>query len=120
MKTRFLTTIQTPFRLTRSAFLVRHPEPWVFRAQASPRGGASCCPRRCRRVLEKIPSGPQWLASADPKVGAEMYAELGVEVAYDHEHRVVTIEGAWQRRVQRTCRRGDLNPYALAGTSPSS
>jgi site-specific DNA recombinase len=31
------------------------------------------------------------LATADPKIKAEVYAELGVSVAYDHERRVVTV-----------------------------
>ena len=32
------------------------------------------------------------LATADPKLKAEAYAELGVSIAYDHERRVVTVE----------------------------
>jgi site-specific DNA recombinase len=31
------------------------------------------------------------LATADPKLKAEVYAELGVSVAYDHERRVVSV-----------------------------
>ena len=32
------------------------------------------------------------LATADPKLKAEVYVELGVSVAYDHERRVITVE----------------------------
>jgi hypothetical protein len=32
------------------------------------------------------------LATAEPKFKTEVYAELGVSVAYDHERQVVTVE----------------------------
>jgi hypothetical protein len=32
------------------------------------------------------------LATADPKLKAEVYAELGVNVSYNHERRVVHVE----------------------------
>jgi len=34
----------------------------------------------------------QVLATADPKLKAEVYAELGVSVTYDHERRLVSVE----------------------------
>src|SRR5688572_24908644 len=41
-----------------------------------------------------------------------------------HPHLEIAADFATQRRLCRTwgslCRRGDLNPHALAGTSPSS
>jgi len=49
------------------------------------------------------------LATADPKLKAEVYAELGIGVAYDHERRVVTVEArpevacAKQRVGEPTC-----------------
>jgi hypothetical protein len=42
------------------------------------------------------------LATADPKLKAEVYAELGVRVAYDHERRVVKVEA----RPANACAKG--------------
>ena len=85
------------------------------------------------------------LASAAPEDKAEVYRRLGLQLTYDPTRRVVTVEShlgpdggdALQRGARPSggptsgassadpvgesqCRRGDLNPHALAGTSPSS
>ena len=88
------------------------------------------------------------LATAAPEDKAEVYRKLGLRLTYDPASRVVTVEshlepgssGALTRGPQPSggptastteapgtsavgesqCRRGDLNPHALAGTSPSS
>ena len=76
------------------------------------------------------------LANAAPEDKAEVYRQLGLRLTYDPARRVVIAEsdpwtnvGAGEptrppsppdRVGQRQCRRGDLNPHALAGTSPSS
>ena len=58
------------------------------------------------------------LADADPADKAELYDELGVAPALRPDGNV-SVRGAppWGTS---TCRRGDLNPHALSGTSPSS
>ncbi len=85
------------------------------------------------------------LASAAPEDKAEVYRRLGLRLTYDPTRRMVTVEshlgpegsGALPRGPRPSagptsgapaaepvgesqCRRGDLNPHALAGTSPSS
>jgi site-specific DNA recombinase len=76
------------------------------------------------------------LGNAAPEDKAEVYRRLGLRLTYDPARRVVIAEsdpwkGATTReptgpsdppdRVGKSkCRRGDLNPHALAGTSPSS
>jgi site-specific DNA recombinase len=85
------------------------------------------------------------LASAAPEDKAEVYRRLGLRLTYDPGRRVVTVEShlgpdggrelSGGRRPgggsgpgapgadpvgESQCRRGDLNPHALAGTSPSS
>ena len=80
------------------------------------------------------------LASAAPEHKAEVYRRLGLRLTYDPTHRVVTVEShlgpdgsgtrpsggptsdapAAEPVSSGWCRRGDLNPHALAGTSPSS
>ncbi len=58
------------------------------------------------------------LADADAETKAEVYNNLGVILEYTPDGMVaVQAHPAWGNR---TCRRGDLNPHALAGTSPSS
>ena len=58
------------------------------------------------------------LASADGTTKAQLYEELGLEMVFQPESNRVEVEIS--PRVLRSCRRGDLNPHALAGTSPSS
>jgi len=85
------------------------------------------------------------LASAAAEDKAEVYRRLGLRLTYDPGRRVVTVEshlgpdgnsplprgprpsggptsGAPSADPvgESQCRRGDLNPHALAGTSPSS
>ena len=80
------------------------------------------------------------LAHAAPQDKAEVYRQLGLRLTYDPARRVVIAEsdpwaevsvgepidpkrspGAAADPVGKSqCRRGDLNPHALAGTSPSS
>jgi hypothetical protein len=54
------------------------------------------------------------LADADSKLKSKLYEELGMRITYDHATRIV-IAGA-----KVSVGGGDLNPHALAGTSPSS
>jgi site-specific DNA recombinase len=49
------------------------------------------------------------LRNADPKLKAEVYAELGVEVTYDPEHRKVLVS-AGTSRVQQSVSKGGLEP----------
>ncbi len=80
------------------------------------------------------------LAHAAPEDKAEVYRQLGLRLTYDPARRVIVAElDPWARvgvggpidprcppeaaaeavgKIR--CRRGDLNPHALAGTSPSS
>lgn len=52
---------------------------------------------------------------------AALYAELGISITYDPVQRRVRAEALPVTAcVTGMCRRGDLNPHALAGTSPSS
>ena len=80
------------------------------------------------------------LASAAPEDKAEVYRRLGLQLTYDPARRVVIAESDPWAKVsvgepispkrppgtavdpvgESKCRRGDLNPHALAGTSPSS
>ena len=60
------------------------------------------------------------LRNADPKLKDEVYAELGVEVTYEPETSHFGKLNCGKVVRNLACRRGDLNPYALAGTSPSS
>jgi site-specific DNA recombinase len=80
------------------------------------------------------------LADAAPEDKAEVYRQLGLRLTYDPARRVVIAEsdpwakvrvgepigprrpptGAAAAVGKSQCRRGDLNPHALTGTSPSS
>jgi len=46
------------------------------------------------------------LADADPKLKAEVYAELGVSITYDTERRLVSVTAGLAPVYNRTCRRG--------------
>ena len=70
-----------------------------------------------RELLAEI--GGQALATADPALKAEVYGDLGIRLIYRPADRVVSVE-AVPGVGASSCRRGDLNPHALAGTSPSS
>jgi len=55
------------------------------------------------------------LATADPKLKAEVYAELGVSVAYDHERRLVSVEA----RPGNACANGRVGEaFGPASTPP--
>ena len=58
------------------------------------------------------------LAEADPEAKALLYNELGLELNFDAERRLVEVQAS--PVYLRSCRRGDLNPHAPKGTSPSS
>lgn len=54
------------------------------------------------------------LRTADPKLKAEVYTELGVEVTYDSEHRKVLVS-AGPTRVQQNVSEGGLEPPCPCG-----
>ncbi len=58
------------------------------------------------------------LAEADPDAKALLYNELGLELTFDATRRLVEVQAS--PVYLRSCRRGDLNPHAPKGTSPSS
>jgi hypothetical protein len=61
------------------------------------------------------------LRKAQPAMKADLYAALGISVTYDPAANTAILEATPEKAVGfRACRRGDLNPHALAGTSPSS
>jgi site-specific DNA recombinase len=72
-----------------------------------------------RALVEELAPITAVLADADHDKKAEVYNSLGLELTFDSERRVVTVEAA-PAVYSGECRRGDLNPHALAGTSPSS
>jgi site-specific DNA recombinase len=76
--------------------------------------------REVRALVEGLRSVVDALAGADPRVKAELYAELGVEMTFDPASNRVEVLARPSGVYQGACRRGDLNPHALAGTSPSS
>ncbi len=49
---------------------------------------------------------------------AALYASMGVSAVYNPERNEVRL--GIDPVASTMCRRGDLNPHALAGTSPSS
>ena len=59
------------------------------------------------------------LADADPEDKRAIYDELGVNLTYHPDGRVAR-RGAGRACTWGSCRRGDLNPHALAGTRPST
>ena len=59
------------------------------------------------------------LAHADPELKRTVYEELGVPFHLPPQWRGPRRSGR-PACTRRSCRRGDLNPHALAGTSPSS
>ena len=73
-----------------------------------------------RTLVLASATSPRCSLSADPKLKAEVYTELGVERGLRPDGDLVSVSAVQPRVCNRTCRRGDLNPYALAGTSPSS
>ncbi len=71
-----------------------------------------------RALIEAVGPITAVLADADPETKARLYNELGLELTFDATKRLVEVEAL--PVCVRSCRRGDLNPHALAGTSPSS
>jgi hypothetical protein len=59
------------------------------------------------------------LREAAPSLKAKVYADLGIQLTLKPHERVVAVEAA-PTVCQSACRRGDLNPHAPKGTSPSS
>jgi site-specific DNA recombinase len=58
------------------------------------------------------------LAKADPLLKREVYADLGIRMTYRPADNVVEVTA--DPVGLSACRRGDLNPHAPKGTSPSS
>ena len=71
-----------------------------------------------RTLVERLGPMEAVLAEASYEAKAELYNSLGLELTFDACLKVVKVEAA--PVYSGSCRRGDLNPHALAGTSPSS
>ncbi len=80
--------------------------------------GDQLTPEQVKALVKALKDIVGVLAEADPADKADLYDQLGISLAYDPDG-TVTVESR-PRGVQRTCRRGDLNPHALAGTRPST
>ena len=76
-------------------------------------------PADVRELIEGLGDMADVFADADPGLKAQVYADLGIRMVYRPKERVLAVEAA-PRVCHSACRRGDLNPHALAGTSPSS
>ena len=106
----------------------RHRREVDRRGRARAQGRSGAARRRSPAASSPSPRPERWSRrsatlstcsrDADPADKAELYAELGVSLTY-HTRRASRRPGtpAWGTSA---CRRGDLNPHALAGTSPSS
>ena len=71
-----------------------------------------------RAMVERLGPMEAVLAEASCEAKAGLYNSLGLELTFDAGQKVVNVEAA--PVYSGSCRRGDLNPHALAGTSPSS
>jgi hypothetical protein len=69
-------------------------------------------------VVERCGGLASVLQKAADEELAELYASMGVSAVYDPERNEVRL--GVDPVALTVCRRGDLNPHALAGTSPSS
>jgi hypothetical protein len=91
---------------------------------AAERDLANAQPRRVlddsdiRALVDAVGPIANVLAGADPDAKARLYNELGLDLVFDATKRLVRVEAL--PVCVRSCRRGDLNPHALSGTSPSS
>jgi hypothetical protein len=74
------------------------------------------------RLIDSLGDMVQTIRAAAPSKKAEVYSRLDLTLIYDPANRTVVAECGPDGAAcgKRTCRRGDLNPHALAGTSPSS
>jgi site-specific DNA recombinase len=71
-----------------------------------------------RQIIAELGDMRPVLAEADPLLKREVYADLGIRMTYRPSDDVVEVSA--DPVALSACRRGDLNPHALAGTSPSS
>ena len=74
-------------------------------------------------VLAELRDLPELLATIDTNERNTLYRTLGLKVSYRRrgESEAVQLSGTFSaERGPQACRRGDLNPHALSGTSPSS
>ena len=71
-------------------------------------------------VIDRLGGMPGMLQHADQDDRAAFYATLGVSATYDPNDPDRRARRLPYRVAQKTCRRGDLNPHAPKGTSPSS
>jgi site-specific DNA recombinase len=89
------------------------------RELAQTRSDGQLMAEEVRQLVRSLKDIPKVLADSDPKLKAKVYGELGVRIAYEPGERPGGGRGP-SRVYYRGCRRGDLNPHALSGTSPSS
>jgi hypothetical protein len=72
-----------------------------------------------RMLVSELGDMQSVLATADPVVKAEVYGDvLGLRMIYRPADNALAVTASpWAKSL---CRRGDLNPHAPKGTSPSS
>ena len=79
--------------------------------------GDQLTPAQVKALVNALKDIVDVLADAEPADKAELYDQLGISLALrPRRNRHRQVASAWGNR---TCRRGDLNPHAPKGTSPS-
>ncbi len=93
------------------------------RALAAARPASQMTTAAVSALLKELPEKVRVLAAAAPKEKAKLYGAFGLELTY-HPARNLVVATANpagdESGVRKLCRRGDLNPHALAGTRPST
>ena len=70
-------------------------------------------------IVDEVVDIPSVLTDADPEPRARVYADLGITHTYRPTENLVAV-APLHHVYAFVCRRGDLNPHAPKGTSPSS
>jgi hypothetical protein len=82
-------------------------------------GAGELSEQQLRELLEGVGGLSALLANSNSAERQQVYRAAGVNLRYQRSEEVERITASLRRGVD-SCRRGDLNPHALAGTSPSS
>ena len=80
----------------------------------------SSTPAEIRALIVGLTDVTKALKDADGQAKAEVYTALGLHLTYRPNQRQVDVIAAPKAVDVSACRRGDLNPHALAGTRPSN
>jgi len=81
--------------------------------------GVKLTTEQVRSMVEGLGNIAAEMADAEPKLKSRLYEELGISVSYNHTDQECRRRVRAEPRVGKgQCRRGDLNPHTLAGTSP--